>query len=171
MKRIVPILAYTAAALTIVAVILSPFVLMGWFVRGVAALGLRTDPVYSGGEAAYAIPKSGYRIIVNRPVVPKSLLRAGPTFVQIAWEPASALPARIGDEVDVDHDGRPDLVARFAVPRDRTAQLQADVTSLSPRVASMRGIARQSFTSAIVRVGDRIVLRVPLADLKRPMGP
>jgi hypothetical protein len=171
MKRIVPILAYTAAALTIVAVILSPFLLMGWFMRGVAALGLHIDPVYSGGENAHAIPKSGYRIVVNRPVVPKSLLRGGPTFVQIAWEPASALPARIADEVDVDHDGRPDLVARFAVPRDRTAQLQADVTSLSPRVASMRGIARQSFASAIVRVGDRIVLRVPLADLKRPMGP
>ncbi len=164
MKRIVLVLAYTAAALTIVAAILTPFLLMQWFMHGVAALGLHTDPVYSGGEAAYTVTRAGYRIVVNHPVVPKNLLPGVPAFVQIAWEPASALPARVADEVDVDHDGRPDLLARFAVPRDPHAPLRADVTSLSPRVVSADAVARQSFASAIVRVGDRIVLRVPLRE-------
>jgi hypothetical protein len=162
MKRLVTLLAYTAAALTIVAAILTPFVLMPWFTRGVAALGLHTDAVYSGGDVAYSLEKPGYRIVVYHPVVPTALLSGSQAFVQIAWEPASALPARVADEVDLDGDGRPDLVATFAVPRDANAELRADVMSKSPRVASMRGIARQSFTSAIVRVGDRIVLRIPL---------
>ncbi len=163
MKRIVPLLAYTAAALTIVAALLTPFALMPWFPRGVAALGLRTDPIYSGGDLARSIPKPAYRIDVYRPVAPKALLSAGEPFVQLAWEPASALPAHVADEVDIDGDGRADLVAVFAVPGDVDAPLTADVESRSPRIKPVRGIARQSFARAIVRVGDRIVLRVPLS--------
>jgi hypothetical protein len=163
MKRLVPVLAYLVAGLTVVAAILTPFALMTWFMHGIASLGLHVDPVYSGGEAARTITKAGYRIVVNQPVVPRNPLPGVPAFVQIAWEPAAALPARIVDEVDVDGDGRPDLLASFAVPADRNVDLHADVTSLSPRVASIRGIVRQSFACVIVRVGDRIVLRVPLA--------
>ena len=168
MKRLMTVAGYTAAALTIVAAILAPFVLMNWVLSGISALGLRVDPVYSGGETARTITKAGYRIAVNRPVVPKKLLPGVPAFVQVAWEPASALPARIADEVDIDDDGRPDMLATFAVPADPNSELRADVTSLSPRVASTRGIARQSFACVFVRVGDRLVLRVPLsADSRR----
>ncbi len=162
MKRLVPLLAYTAAALTVVAAILTPFVLMPAFTRGVAALGLRTDPVYSGGDLAFSIPRAGYRLDVNHPVVPAAPLSGAAAFVQIAWQPATALPARVTDEVDIDGDGRPDLLATFEVPRDVNAPLTADITSRSPRIASIRGLARQSFASAIVRIGDRIVLRVPV---------
>ncbi len=163
MKRVVPVLAYTVAAFTVVAAFMTPFLLMNLFMRGVAGLGLRIDPVYSGGEAVRTITKAGYRIVVNRPVVPRNLLARVPPFVQLAWEPAPALPGRIADEVDVDQDGRPDLLATFTVPADRGVELRADVTSLSPRIGSIRGVARQSFACAIVRVGERIVLRVPLS--------
>jgi len=161
------VLAYTAAGLTIVAAMLTPFLLMDLFTRGVAALGVRIDPVYSGGEAAYTVTRPGYRIVVNHPVVPKALLPEVPAFVQIAWEPVAALPARISDEVDVDNDGRPDLVASFAVLRDPNAELRVDVTPLTARVTGMRGVRRDSFASLITRIGDRIVVRVPLGEWKR----
>ena len=161
MKRMIAVLAYTAAAVTIVAALLTPFVLLPLFTRGVAALGLHTDPVYSGGDLAYSIAKAGYRIDVYQPVAPKAVLSGTVAFVQIAWAPVSELPARVADEVDIDGNGRPDLLATFAVPRDGNAPLTADVASRSSRIASMRGIARQSFACAIVRVGDRIVVRVP----------
>ncbi len=154
--------AYTAAGLTIVAVILTPFVLINAFTRGIAALGVRVDPVSSGGEVAYTLPRGAYRIVVNHPVVPNAPLPQVPPFVQIAWEPISALPASVSDEVDVDGDGRPDLVARFAVPREPNAPLTADVQALTSRARSVSGIQRASFASLIARVGDRIVLRVPI---------
>lgn len=166
LRNLPVVLAYTAATLTVVAAVLTPFLLMNWFTRGVAALGVRVDPVYSGGEAAYTVTTPGYRIVVNHPVVPKALLPTVPAFVQIAWEPVSALPARVSDEVDVDDDGRPDLVASFAVPRDPDAELRVDVTPLTSRVTPMRGVRRDSFASLITRIGDRIVVRVPLGEWK-----
>ncbi len=162
MKGTLRVVAYTGAALTIVATALTPFVLLPLFTRGVAALGLRTDAVYSGGEPARTFTRPGYRIIVYHPVVPRAPLAALPPFVQVAWEPASALPARIADEVDVDDDGRADLRAEFGVPVDESAPLRADVTSLSPRVPAARNIGRDSFARLIARAGDRIVLRVPI---------
>ncbi len=62
MQRLKPILGYTAAALTIMAAVLTPFVLIGLFTRGVAATGVRvffhhhdTQPVYGkmccGGDS------------------------------------------------------------------------------------------------------------------------
>ncbi len=169
MKRIVPLLAYTAAALTVAAAILTPFVLMPLFVRGVAALGLHTDEVYSGGEVTHSLVRPGYHIDVYRPVVPKAWLSATPAFVQVAWAPASRLPARVADEVDIDGDGRPDLSVSFAVPANPDATLHADVTSRSPLVASAHEIRRQSFAAAIVRVGDRIILRVPISARGTPL--
>ncbi len=162
MKRIMPVLAYAAAALTIVAALLTPFVLFGWFTKGVGALGVHVDETYTGGDVAFEIPRPGYRIVVNRPVVPRALLPRVSPFVQLAWTPADALPRSVSDAVDIDGDGRADLRAAFAVPADPNAELRVDVASLSPRVVSVRGGTRTSFASPIARVGDRIVVRVPL---------
>src|SRR5512146_508794 len=117
MIRLKLVLAYSAAALTVLAMILAPFVLFGVFTRGVAALGLHVDDTYSGGAVALTTQRSGYRIEVNRPVEPKAVLPQVGPFVQLAWAPADRLPARVEDEVDVDGDGRADLRAVFTVPR------------------------------------------------------
>ena len=49
------ILGYTAAAATVLAALLTPFLLMGVFSNGFAALGLHVDEVYSGGPKARTI--------------------------------------------------------------------------------------------------------------------
>ncbi len=163
MKRSRIALAYAAASLTIVVAILTPFVLIGAFTHGVAAIGLRIDPVFSGGDAAYTVARPGYRIVVNHPVVPQAPLSGVPAFVQLAWEPASALPARVSDEVDVNGDGRPDLIVAFAVPRDVATPLTADVRPTGPVVVPTGVVHRDSLALLIARVGDRVVLRVPVS--------
>jgi hypothetical protein len=162
MRRVIRLFAYLGAGLTVLAAMLTPFLLFGWFTSAVAALGLHVDEVYSGGEVAATLARPGYRIVVYHPVVPRGLLPQVPPFVQIAWTPASALPAAVADDVDIDGDGAADLRAAFAVPRDPNAALHVDVTPLSPRVAAMHGVSRDSFASLVARVGDRIVVRVPL---------
>jgi hypothetical protein len=164
MTRIVQGLGYVAAALTVVAAVLTPFVLFGWFTRAAAAVDVHVDESYSGGETAFTITRPGYRIVVNRPVVSKALFPQVPPFVQVAWTPAGALPPTVADDVDLDGDGQPDLRARFDVPKDPNAGMRVDVTPLTPRVVAMRGVTRDSFASLIARVGDRIVVRVPLRE-------
>jgi len=162
MSRITSFLGYTAAAMTIAAAVLTPFVLYGWLADGVAALGLRTDPAYSGGDVAYTIEKGAYAIAVHSPFVPPTPFSHTAAYVQIVWAPVSALPPQVSDEVDVDRDGVPDLVARFDVPQEAGAPLRLSVTSLGARVPSMADVGRDSFSSLITRIGDRIVVRVPL---------
>ena len=164
MQRLKAVLGYTGAVLTVVAMLVMPFVLFPLFTQGVAATGVEVDPVYTGGATARVIAKDGYRILVGRPVRSRALLGRPAAFVQLAWEPAGALPARVADEVDVDGDGRADLTARFEVPADTTAELFVDVTPAGGMVRPLRRASRGSFSALIARVGDRIVVRVPLAQ-------
>jgi hypothetical protein len=164
MQRLQAVLGYTGAVLTVVAMLVMPFVLFPLFTRGVAATGVEVDPVYSGGETARVIAKDGYRIIVNRPVRACAPLARPAPFVQLAWAPAGALPARVVDEVDLDGDGRADLLARFDVPADTTAALFVDVTPVGEKVRLLHRVSRDSFSGLIVRAGGRIVVRVPLAE-------
>ena len=163
MQRLKADLGYAGAVLTGAAMLVMPFVLFPLFQRGVAATGVEVDPVYTGGETARIIAKDGYRIIVNQPVHSRALLARPAAFVQLAWVPAGALPAGITDEVDLDGDGRADLTACFEVPADTTAALFVDVTPAGDMVLPLRRISNESFSALIARVGDRIVVRVPLA--------
>ena len=162
MTRLKPTLGYTAAALTVAAAVLLPFLLMHFFTRGVAATGLRIDPVYTGGEVVREIARDGYRVRVHRAVYPVTPLQRVEPFVQLDWTPAAALPAQISEEVDLDGDGRADLRVTFAVPRDANAELRVDVEPLGPRVKPLRGVGKDSFYAMIARVGEAVVVRVPL---------
>jgi hypothetical protein len=66
--------------------------------------------------------------------------------------------------VDLDGDGRADLLASFEVPRDPALPLFADVTPLGDRVRPLRHASRGDMSALIARVNDRIVLRVPLTE-------
>jgi len=156
------VLGYSVSALTLLAAILVPFVLMGFFSNQVAQAGLHVDEGYSGGVVARTIAKDGYRIAVNQPVKPHLLQRIEP-FVQITWEPASALPAQVSDDVDLDGDGRPDVHVTFAVPTDANAPLRVDVTSLNDRYRSLAGVAKESYSRLIMRTDRGIIVRVPLS--------
>lgn len=157
-----PVLGYTAAALTIVAAVLVPFLLIELFTKGVAATGVRVDPIYGGGEPDRVIERGAYRVTIYKPVRPGGLVSRERSYVQLAWSPAAALPGEVAEEIDLDQDGRPDALVRFKVPRDPQAALRVDVIPRSGLVREMRQVGRGSFSSLIVRMEDRVVVRVPL---------
>ena len=155
-------LGYTAAVLTMVAALLAPFVLYGSITKGVAALGLHVDEIYSGGPKVRSIQHGAYSIDVHRAVTPH-MLQSEVSFVQLDWTPVSALPAHVEDAVDVDGDGQPDLRISFDVLSDPKANLQVNVAPLNPRFEAVQNAGKSRFSRLIVRVDDSIVVRVPLA--------
>jgi hypothetical protein len=156
-------LGYTAAGLTVLAAVLTPFLLMtGLFTKGFAALGLHVDEMYSGGPKVRTIKTGAYSIDIHRPVSPH-LLQSEKPFVQLDWRPVRALPAHVSDAVDVDGDGRPDVRVSFDVPKDPKTPLRVDVEALNPHYEAMRDVGKERFSKLIVRVDDAILVRVPLA--------
>lgn len=122
--RILPVLAYTGAALTLVVAVSVPFVLMGAFSNAVAHAGLHIDPAYSGGTVVRTVERNGYRIVVDQPVQPRLLERIEP-FVQIVFEPAPSLPAHVSDEIDLDGDGARMCASASICPPLRTSPCAA----------------------------------------------
>ena len=162
MKQAKTVLGYGAAGLTLVAMAIVPFVLMPVFTRAVAATGVRVSPVFGGGKPVATISKGTYSITVHQPVrSPAPLSRVEP-YVQLTWAPASALPPRVADVLDIDGDGQPDLQVRFGMTGDKKASLLVDVEALNTKVRSLRQVSRESFSALIAHVGDAIVVRVPL---------
>jgi hypothetical protein len=159
--RILSILAYTGAGLTLLVAVCVPFVLMGVFSNVVAHAGLHIDAAYSGGTIARTVQRNGYRIVVYQPVQPRLLERVEP-FVQIVFEPVDSLPARVSDEVDLDGDGRPDVRVSFTVPADASAKMRGDVTALNGSYVSLGNVSDESFSRMVVRAGNQIVVRVPV---------
>jgi hypothetical protein len=162
-KRIVAVLAYVGAALTLVIAICVPFYLFGAFKNIVAHAGLHVDASYSGGTVARTIECNGYQIAVYRPVRPRALQRNEP-FVQIVFKPAAALPARVSEEIDLDGDGQPDVRVSFAVPADPHAPLRGDVTALNGKYQSLANVGGDSFSRLVVRVDNEVIVRVPLSE-------
>ncbi len=155
-------LGYTAAGLTVLAAVLTPFLLYGLFTKGFAALGLHVDEMYSGGPKVRTVKTAAYSIDIHRPVSPHMLQTEKP-FVQLDWRPVSALPGHVSDAVDVDGDGQPDIRVRFDVPKDPKTPLRVNVEALNPRYEAMRNVGKERFSKLIVRVDDAILVRVPLA--------
>ena len=88
-------LGYTAAGLTVLAALLTPFLLYGLIAKGFVGLGLHVDEMYSGGPKLRSVQKGDYSITIHRAVYPH-LLQSENSFVQLDWSPVSALPgARI----------------------------------------------------------------------------
>lgn len=162
-KRILPVLAYMGAALTLLVAIAVPFYLTGAFTRAFARSGLRIDASYTGGEVARIVDRNGYQIVVYRPVHPHALQRLDP-FVQIVFKPADALPPRVDDAIDLDGDGQPDVRVSFTVPANPQAQLRGDVTALNGKYQSMVNAGNESFSRLVVHAGKQIVVRVPLNE-------
>ena len=156
-------LGYTAAGMTVLAAVLTPFLLYGLFTKGFAALGLHVDEMYSGGPKVRTIKTATYSIDIHRPVSPH-LLQSEKPFVQLDWRPVSALPGHVSDAVDVDGDGQPDIRVSFDVPKDVKTPLRVNVEALNPHYEAMRNVGKERFSKLIVRVDDAILVRVPLAQ-------
>lgn len=156
-------LGYTAAFITVVAAILVPFFLTGYFSKVFASMGFHVDEMYSGGPKVRTIAVGEYSIDVHRQVDPHMLQREK-SFVQLDWKPVSKLPSIVSDLVDIDGDSRPDVRVDFAVPSDEKTPLTATVRSMNPRFQSREHLAKDKLSSLIVRVDDAIVVRVPMAN-------
>jgi len=154
-------LGYVAAGATVLVALLTPFLLYGMFAKGVVALGLHVDEIYSGGPKVRTIQMSGYSIDVHGVVTPHMLQRET-AFVQMDWRPVTALPAHVSDLVDVDGDGKPDVRVSFDVPRDPKAPLRVNVEALNPRYEGMRNEGKERYSKLIVRVDDAVLVRVPV---------
>lgn len=153
---------YAAAALTMLAAVLTPFFLYGLFTNGFSSLGLHVDEMYSGGPKVRTIQAAGYTIDIHRQVSPHMWQREKP-FVQLDWKPVSALPAHVSDAVDIAGSGNPDIRVSFDVPKDPKTQLRVNVVPLNPNFEAMRNVGKQHFSALIVRVDDAILVRVPVA--------
>lgn len=66
-----------------------------------ARSGVKVSPRFSGGEEAAVIGHGAYRAVVRRPFYDPLFGGKGEGFVQVNWEPAAALPARLREEIDV----------------------------------------------------------------------
>ena len=161
------VLGYTAAGATVLVAMLTPFLLMGLFSKGVLALPLHVDEMYSGGPKVRAIPMGAYSIDVHRPVYPHFLQTEKP-FIQLDWTPVSALPQHVSDLVDIDGDSQPDIHVSFDVPHDPKAPLRVDVDSLNPRYQAMQNAGKEKYSRLIVRVDNAILVRVPLENPRSP---
>ncbi|MEK7407419.1 MAG: hypothetical protein AAB225_20270 [Acidobacteriota bacterium] len=168
MKRLRPVLGYTAAGLTILAAVLTPFLLIELFTRGVAATGVEVDPAWVGGKPSHVITRGAYRVTVHHPVWPRAPLQRLEPFVQLVFQPVSALPPRVSDEIDLTGDHAPDVRVAFDVPQDPNAGLRVDVTPLTSLVLPLRQAGKDSFSALIARVDDTIVVRVPLQQQPPP---
>jgi hypothetical protein len=161
MKKLRSILGHSGAVLTLVLALLSPFLLFGWFEKAIGAAGLHISPVYSGGEVARVIAREGYRIVVYRPTLRGSPLQRIDPFIQMRWTPEAGLPNAVVDDVDLDGDGTPDVQVRF-----NPARLVVDVSPLDRHYRPMHSAGVISFSALIGRVGEDIVVRIPLENSK-----
>jgi hypothetical protein len=64
----------------------------------------------------------------------------------------------------------PDLRVVFEVPADLDKELRVDVTPLNELVRPMKQVGKESFSMLIARVGDSIVVRVPITGKMGKMG-
>jgi hypothetical protein len=160
-KNLTTVLGYVGAAFTLMIAVAVPFVLMGYFSSVFAHAGFHVDDEYTGGTVARTLQRSAYQVVVYEPVYPH-LLQSREPFVQIAFRPINAMPARISEELDLDGDGRPDVRIAFAVSANHGATLQADVDSLNSKYESLTGVRKESFSRLIVRTDNAIVVRLPL---------
>ena len=132
MAHLKSVLGYTAAALSI------PIMLAGLFAfiapepigtSFLSATGLKTSANWTGGEVVQTVDHGAYQTEVHRPVFDALIGERQEGFVQVAWRPPEALPARIDEEIDADADGQAD----FRVELD-TATRKATLTPYSPNV-------------------------------------
>ena len=130
MKRLIPLAGYGAAVLTILFALVLPIKVLPFFLSVVGDLNLKIAPWFSGGEVAFLIDRNSYQIKVYHPVYPALIGEGSKGFVQLVWQPRSALPSRVQDAIDLNHDGTVDCEISFSNPRDEAA---APVLTVNPK--------------------------------------
>jgi hypothetical protein len=154
MSKLQSVLGYIVAALSIVAMLGGAFTWISGLGEPLAtATGLETAANWTGGEVVKTVDHGAYHTAIHRMVFDALVGEHKRGFVQVAWEPLEALPARIDEEVDVDADGQAD----FRVELNTVAQ-QATLTPISPIVLELQGV---------YEIRDTLAVRVRLENPRK----
>ncbi|MEI8191710.1 MAG: hypothetical protein WCI75_18505 [candidate division NC10 bacterium] len=130
MGRLKTLLGYAWAALAVPMLLLT-FLGQEPLSRAlVRATGLSISPRCSGGEVSRTVDQCGYNTHLRRAVFDGLLAARRRGFIQVEWDPVTALP-RIIDE-DIDAQGR----GRFRISLD-TLTGKAELRDASPEVVGI----------------------------------
>ena len=137
MKQVLKIAGYSWA-IACLAVVLATFIGNEYFTgRLASATGITVSPRYSGGDVMRSIDHGAYRTVVRRPVFDGLFGERQEGFIQIEWQPLTALPPMIEEAVDFTADGKEDFTFRL----DTVAGTSA-LTPRNPTVVSLERLVR-----------------------------
>jgi hypothetical protein len=163
MNRIVYFLAYGAALLTVLFALALPMKVLPIFVSAVGVLDLKIAPWFSGGEKAFMIDRNHYQIQVYHPVYPALIGEGEKGFIQLVWQPRSALPLTVQDAIDLDRDGTVDCEISFSNIVSEKATPLLTVISKSPWVLPVQNSRTTSLSEVLIEKGQNaIFVRIPL---------
>jgi hypothetical protein len=147
MAKLKSVLGYTVAALSM-PILIATLAIWAQFdtLPGqlASAAGLKTSANWTGGEVVQTLDHGTYQTEIHRPVFDALIGEHKEGFVQVAWRPPDALPARIDEQIDVDADGQADFRIEL-----ETATKQASLTPYSPNVMELEGVYDLGETLAI----------------------
>ncbi|MBI4633804.1 MAG: hypothetical protein HY742_07925 [Deltaproteobacteria bacterium] len=133
MKHILKIAGYAWAVACVIAV-LATFMGNDYFAARLAsATGVTISPRYSGGEIVRSVDHGAYRTVIHRPVFDGLIGERKDGFIQIEWQPVTALPPVIEDGIDFTGDGKADFAFRLD-----TAAGQGTLTPVNPSVIALQ---------------------------------
>jgi hypothetical protein len=165
MKRLVLFLGYGAAVLTVLFALALPIKVLPIFLSVVNAMNLKIAPWFSGGEVAFMIDRGSHQIKVYRPVYPALFGEGSKGFVQLVWQPRSALPPQVQDSIDLNRDGIIDCQISFPNPTAETDRPVLTVIPKSPWVLPVQSSPTTSLEVLIERGRDAIFVRVPIIKM------
>jgi len=149
--------------LTILFALVLPIKVLPIFVSAVRALDLKIAPRFSGGEVAFIIDRGTYQIKVYHPVYPALVGEGSEGFVQLIWQPVSALPSEVQDALDLDRDGNVDCEISIFNPSAKGAAPLLTVIPKSPWVLPVQNSRTTSLEKVVIEKGqDAIFVRIPL---------
>ena len=134
MSRLKAITGYVLAFLSLIGFMVVILGLGNWMTLLVTSTGLTVSPWYTGGQVARTVEHGGYRTEIHRPVFDALIGERSEGFVQVAWRPDTAMPARVDEEVDYNGDGRADFRLQVG-----TSPREASLTPLADGVVSVQG--------------------------------
>ena len=102
-----------------------------------SATGITVSPRYSGGEVIRSIDHGTYKTILHRPVFDGLIGERRDGFIQVEWQPVTALPPLIEDAVDFTGDGKEDFSFRL----DTVAGPGA-ITPRNPSVVALEWVVK-----------------------------
>ena len=102
-----------------------------------SATGITVSPRYSGGEVIRSIDHGTYKTILHRPVFDGLIGERRDGFIQVEWQPVTALPPLIENAVDFTGDGEEDFFFRLD-----TAAGSGTLTSRNPSVVALEWVVK-----------------------------